>query len=843
MKYADVLSLHPKYQNAMRNMGKFLLALAALQLVSWLLPSLPEFKGIPNYLPLHTFLEAVSIVVSMMVFAAGWNSHSRNLSGNIVLLACVSFSVGLLDFSHTISYGGRPDFISPNDAQKHLNFWLSARSFECLALLAVAIRPSRQLISLASRNLIFISLVVVTLLINWVVIFHQSWLPNTFIQGQGLTAFKKNVEYIIIILNIITAAILWSKMHKPQHLNVVLLFGAACTLAMSEFYFTLYTTMTGSYNVLGHIYKVIAYFFIYRAIVVEVIEEPYSLLEQERMKYSNIFDSVNDGIEMISKNGRIVGMNRVGYERMGYTRQEIIGRPLAEFVAPEFATRVQERMDLISTKGHVTFESARICKDGSVMPLEISSRMVEMDGQQVFLGICRDMTERKLAEQAIRDSAEALNKAQEIAKIGSWHVVFGVDASHDMWTVSKELRKIWGLSEETKIVTQGGFAEIHPEDRIAMQQNWDLLKRGQGPAEWSHRIIVDGQIRWIHVVAKVTFDRNGNPLEASGTNQDITERASAESKINELNRDFVAFLENTSDFIYFKDVNSRIRFCSQTLANVTGHANWRDMVGKHDFELFPKDTAQIYYEEELPIFRDGKPLLNKEDPYYDAEGNIGWVSTNKWPLLNQNNEVVGLFGISRDITEHKRMEEQVRQLAFYDTLTNLPNRRLLSDRIAQSMVASKRSNCYGALLFLDLDNFKPLNDMHGHVAGDLLLIEVANRLKNCVREIDTVARLGGDEFVVLLSELDIDKATATTQAQLIAEKISAALAETYSLAVSSDATLASTIEHRCTASIGVAMFIHNDNNQADIIKRADTAMYQAKEAGRNSIRLYSECLV
>lgn len=127
MNYADVLSLHPKYQSAMRNMWKILLALAALQLISWLLPSVPEFKGIPNYLPLHTFLESVSIVASMMVFAAGWNSNSRNLSGNIVLLACASFAVGLLDFSHTISYGGMPDFISPNDAQKHLNFWLSAR--------------------------------------------------------------------------------------------------------------------------------------------------------------------------------------------------------------------------------------------------------------------------------------------------------------------------------------------------------------------------------------------------------------------------------------------------------------------------------------------------------------------------------------------------------------------------------------------------------------------------------------------------------------------------------------------------------------------------------------------
>lgn len=693
----------------MRNMWKILLALAALQLISWLLPSVPEFKGIPNYLPLHTFLESVSIVASMMVFAAGWNSNSRNLSGNIVLLACASFAVGLLDFSHTISYGGMPDFISPNDAQKHLNFWLSARFFECIALLVVAVRPSQQIVSLTTRNQIFAALVVMVLAINWVVIFHQGWLPDTFIPGQGLTPFKKNVEYLIIVLNVVTAVILWSKMRKPQNLNVVLLFGAACTLAMSEFYFTLYTTMTGSYNVLGHIYKVIAYLFIYRAIVVEVIEEPYSLLEREKAKFSNIFDSVNDGIELISMDGRIVDMNRIGYEQIGRTRQEVVGKPIAHFITPEFASGVQERFELTREQGHFTFESARIRKDGSVIPVEVSSRIVEVDGQQLFLGTCRD----------------------------------------------------------------------------------------------------------------------------------ISERVENQSKIVELNRDFIAFLENTTDFIYFKDENSRIRFCSQTLANITGHASWRDMVGKHDFDIFPKDTAQIYYEEELPIFSEGKPLLNKEDPYYDKAGNKGWVSTSKWPLFNQDNLVVGLFGISRDITEHKRMEEQVRELAFYDTLTHLPNRRLLFDRLLQSMSASKRNKCYGALLFLDLDNFKALNDAHGHATGDLLLVEAANRIKKCVREMDTVARLGGDEFVVLLNELDVDNAAATSLAKLIAEKILATLSAPYSLMIARDDRSETTVEHRCTASIGVVMFIDH-NNQDEIIKRADAAMYLAKEEGRNSIRFYSE---
>lgn len=142
---------------------------------------------------------------------------------------------------------------------------------------------------------------------------------------------------------------------------------------------------------------------------------------------------------------------------------------------------------------------------------------------------------------------------------------------------------------------------------------------------------------------------------------DVTERMQAQQALEELNRDFVTLLESSSDFIYLKDKDSRIRFCSQSMAVITGHASWRDMVGKHDLEIFPPETAKIYHEEELPVFREGVPLLNKTDPYIDEEGNRCWVNTNKWPVFGADGKtVVGLFGISRDITDRVRAEEQVR---------------------------------------------------------------------------------------------------------------------------------------------------------------------------------------
>lgn len=139
-------------------------------------------------------------------------------------------------------------------------------------------------------------------------------------------------------------------------------------------------------------------------------------------------------------------------------------------------------------------------------------------------------------------------------------------------------------------------------------------------------------------------------------------RVDAARALQVLNRDFLTLLENTTDFIYFKDRDSRIRFCSQTLADITGHKSWREMVGKHDLEIFPPETAKIYYEEELPVFRDGTAILNRIDPYFDEQGRQGWVSTNKWPVFDDEGKtVVGIFGISRDITENKKAEIALRE--------------------------------------------------------------------------------------------------------------------------------------------------------------------------------------
>jgi diguanylate cyclase (GGDEF)-like protein/PAS domain S-box-containing protein len=206
-------------------------------------------------------------------------------------------------------------------------------------------------------------------------------------------------------------------------------------------------------------------------------------------------------------------------------------------------------------------------------------------------------------------------------------------------------------------------------------------------------------------------------------------------------------------------------------------------------------------------------------------------------VMDNDGAVTHYVGAQFDITERKRTEDQVRQLAFYDALTGLPNRRLLIDRLSQAIAASARSGCHGAVMFLDLDNFKSLNDTQGHAVGDMLLTEAAARLKRCVRQMDTVARFGGDEFVVMLSHLHADHAASAAHAGAVADKIRASLGAPYRLTLAA-ADGGATVEHYCTVSVGVALFVGQDASEDEILRWADKAMYQAKQGGRNSVRLY-----
>jgi diguanylate cyclase (GGDEF)-like protein/PAS domain S-box-containing protein len=220
----------------------------------------------------------------------------------------------------------------------------------------------------------------------------------------------------------------------------------------------------------------------------------------------------------------------------------------------------------------------------------------------------------------------------------------------------------------------------------------------------------------------------------------------------------------------------------------------------------------------------------------NGEAYLAWLTITV--VRKDDNAVAYYVATYTDITVRKAADDEIKSLAFYDDLTHLPNRRMLMDRLGLALAANKRSGRYGALMFLDLDNFKPLNDQYGHEVGDLYLIELARRLGSGVREADTIARFGGDEFVVMLNALEVDQVELSTQVGLIAEKIRLIVAEPYTLEIQQKNLVATTINHQCTASIGVVLLTAQQTSPEDILKCADIAMYQAKREGGNRVRFY-----
>lgn len=277
-------------------------------------------------------------------------------------------------------------------------------------------------------------------------------------------------------------------------------------------------------------------------------------------------------------------------------------------------------------------------------------------------------------------------------------------------------------------------------------------------------------------------------------------------------------------------------YVNQAAVVLAGARSADDLLGRSildlvhpDFHQMAMERARLTVGSGVASHGSGMRLVRRDGTVIDIEIQNVPVSFDGKPAVQT---------LITDFTERKRTEDKVRELAFYDVLTKLPNRRMFYERLDQALAHARRSGRHGAVLFLDLNKFKPLNDAHGHDAGDQLLHEVAQRLRRSVREVDTVGRFGGDEFVVLLNELDASRDKSKAQARIVADKIVQSLSEPYRLSVRSDADPEAVIVHECSASIGVALFQGREAGHDEILWRADAAMYQAKAAGAHAIRFH-----
>lgn len=316
------------------------------------------------------------------------------------------------------------------------------------------------------------------------------------------------------------------------------------------------------------------------------------------------------------------------------------------------------------------------------------------------------------------------------------------------------------------------------------------------------------------------------------THVDITENKHAEQALAESEERFNLFMDNLPAAVFIKDSEGRVIYFNRYMAEMVGPRDWR---GRSTRDFFPPELAEAMIADDRRSLEAGFVLREESVP--DARGVTRLFQTRKFRIDGQGRAPL-LGAIAVDITEHKEMEDQVRRLAFFDQLTGLCNRSMLADRLGLALAACKRDGSHGAVLFLDLDNFKALNDAHGHEVGDLLLVETGRRLRQCVREVDTVARFGGDEFVLVIGDLSAREQEALGQAGAIAEMLRAALDRPFRLVVREDGQADATVEHHCTASIGVALFDGGAPGPDRLLGRADRAMYSAKVAGCNTIRCH-----
>lgn len=667
---------------------------AGLLLVLLLLPLMPVpgFSQLSSYLALHTLLESIAIVVASAVFIIGWHAYRGRASYRTVALACLFLGVAVLDFSHMLSFDGMPDYVTPSGPDKAIIFWLAARTFAACGLLCAAMLSTRVAPGATRYTLLLLVAAMLVVLHIWVLYF-PALVPASFDPVTGLSNFKLVSETVLVLLYGSAAFLLWRRSENTRSTDALALAMAAALMMMSEFLFTRYSSFYDGYNVAGHIYKVIAYIYLYRALVIRGISEPYERLSALNSRLQATLDAMPDMMFEVDSTGNVVAYHSSpALGELLVPPEEFIGKNLRDFMTPQSMVTIDQAFEDIRSKGRTTGRTYCIERDDECRWYDISGAQAkdeETDGH--YLMLIRDVTEQHKMEAELRIAATAFSSQEGIMI---------TDASLHILKVNRAFETTTGFSQEEVL--------------------------GHTPA-----ILQSG--------------RHG------------------------------------ADFY---------RAMWQSI-NETG--GWRG-------EIWNRRRNGEVYPQSLTITA----------------------------VRNAAGEVVNYVGDFIDISAIKNAEEKISRLSWFDTLTGLVNRLRFIEILELSVSRRESYDQHSALLMVDLDDFKTINDTLGHEAGDQLLIDVAQRLQRAVRHQDTVARYGGDEFVVLLAELGESSEQAATIAQVVAQTLLTTLEDRYQLKGGA---------HYSSCSIG-ATFFKSGTDTTELLKQVDIALFQAKNKGRNIISFF-----
>ncbi len=541
-------------------------------------------------------------------------------------------------------------------------------------------------------------------------------------------------------------------------------------------------------------------------------------------RFEATFEQAAMGIALVAPDGRWLRVNRKLCDIIGYGQDELLAKSFQEITHPDdLLTDLAYMRQLLSGEiPNYSMEKRYLKKNGGITWINLTVSLVRKPDTtpDYFIAVIEDIQDRKHIETTLKASELSLKDAQQLANVGNWS--WDIKTNKHIW--SDEVYRIYGRDPALP-------PAVYPEvQQYFTPASWARLSAAVDkglasgtPYECDAEVIhADGTHHWIVAHGESLQDAAGNIIQMHGTIQDITQRKQSEEQLR-----VAAAAFESQEGMMITDTNNTILRVNHAFTNITGYTA-EEAIGKNPRIFHSGHQDENFY---VAMWERLKSNGAWEGELWNRRknGEVYPEHLSITSVKHQDGNVLNYVAAFTDITQRKKAEEDVKRLAYFDALTGLPNRRLLQDRLQRALAASTRNGKQGALMFIDLDDFKSLNDTLGHAIGDLLLQQVAQRLATCTREGDTIARLGGDEFVIILEGLSERSFDAAAQTELVGMKILTALCQPYHLDT-----------HQChsTPSIGVTLFKGQQQEIDELLKQADIAMYQAKKSGRSVLRFF-----